>query len=225
MKTVEHRAVLDVRDLGRRAYRPVLSLQEELAVRRRAGRIGDTLILVEHEPVYTLGRSARAEHLLLTPEACAQRGIDVVPVGRGGDVTYHGPGQLVGYPILDLGRRARAMGWYVGRLEAVLLNVLADFDVRGKRDARNRGVWIGNDKVAAIGVRIARGITMHGFALNVRTDEAPYAGIVPCGLRGAGITSLHRRVPEITLEAVKPRVVQRFRECFGYDTGSEADAG
>jgi lipoate-protein ligase B len=210
------RPPLHVHDLGLRRYGPVLERQEALVAQRRAGAIPDTLLLVEHEPVYTLGRSARAEHILVGEAELARRGIDVVSVGRGGDVTYHGPGQLVGYPILDLGARARGLSWYVTQLEAVLIRTLADFGVTAGRDARNRGVWIGNDKIAAIGVRVARRITLHGFALNVDPDLRYYDAIIPCGVRDAGVTALARCVPGITMDAVKPRLVERFREVFGY---------
>ena len=208
---------LRIIDLGRRPYRPVLDLQKQLVEQRRAGDIPDTLVLVEHEPVYTLGRSAKDEHLLLPREEIERLGIDVVRIGRGGDVTYHGPGQIVGYPILDLGSRERGLSWYITSLEEVLIRTLADFGVEGTRDSRNRGVWVGNDKIAAIGVRVARRVTLHGFALNVRTDLAYYDGIVPCGVRHAGVTSLDRLVPDVEKEAVKGKVVERFKEVFGYD--------
>jgi lipoyl(octanoyl) transferase len=207
---------LHVRELGLRRYRPVLELQRELVEQRRAGTVPDTLLLVEHEPVYTLGRSAKAEHLLLGEAERARRGIEAVAVGRGGDVTYHGPGQLVGYPILDLGARERGLSWYVTQLEEVLIRTLADFGVAAGRDARNRGVWIGNAKIAAIGVRVTRRVTMHGFALNVNPDLREYDGIVPCGVRDADVTALERCVPGITVHDVKPCLVNRFADVFGY---------
>ena len=184
--------------------------------RRRDGEIADTLLLVEHEPVYTLGRSAKDEHLLLSEAEMTRRGIDVVRIGRGGDVTFHGPGQLVGYPIIDLGSRERGLSWYVTQLEEVLIRAVSDFGVTAGRDVRNRGVWVGNDKIAAIGVRVARRITMHGFALNVAPDLRYYSGIVPCGVRDVGVTSLERHAKGVTMAAVKTRVVARFAEVFGY---------
>jgi lipoate-protein ligase B len=194
----------------------VLDLQEELANRRRSGEIGDTLILVEHEPVYTLGRGAKDEHLLMPEAERIRRGIAAVRIGRGGDVTYHGPGQLVGYPIIDLGSRERGLSWYVTQLEETLIRAIADFGVTAGRDARNRGVWVGNDKIAAIGVRVARRVTTHGFALNVATDLCYYAGIVPCGIRDAGVTSLEKHAAGVAMDAVKARVVARFAEVFEY---------
>lgn len=206
---------LDILDLGRRAYRPVLEMQERLVEERREGRIPDTLILVEHEPVYTLGRNADEKHIVASPEELSRLGIDVVKTGRGGDVTYHGPGQLVGYPILDLGARGEGAVWYVGALEELLIRVLADFGVQAGRDPVNRGVWVGARKIAAIGVRISRRITMHGFALNVCTDLSQYRGIIPCGLTGRGVTSLNLLAKGVTIPAVKTSVVERFKQIFG----------
>jgi lipoyl(octanoyl) transferase len=210
----------DILDLGRRAYRPVLELQERLVEDRRAGRIPDTLILVEHEPVYTLGRNADERHIVAPAEELQRLGIDVVKTGRGGDVTYHGPGQLVGYPILDLGARGEGAVWYVGALEELLICVLADFGVRAGRDPINRGVWVGAQKIAAIGVRISRRITMHGFALNVCTDLTHYRGIIPCGLADRGVTSLNLFVKGVSIPDVKRSVVEHFRKMFGEDTPS-----
>jgi non-canonical purine NTP pyrophosphatase (RdgB/HAM1 family)/lipoate-protein ligase B len=203
---------LDVIDLGRMAYGPALRLQASMAAARRAGTAEDTLLLVEHEPVYTLGRQADEAHLLWSEAQRARRGIEVHHAGRGGDVTYHGPGQVVGYPILALGPRSRHAAWYVGVLEQVLVRTLARFGVAARGDARNRGVWIGAEKIGAIGVRIARGVTMHGFALNVAVDLSFFEGIVPCGIRGKGVTSLDRLVPGITPGQVKPVLVEAFRQ-------------
>jgi lipoyl(octanoyl) transferase len=208
-------AATSVLDLGRRAYRPCLALQEETVARRQRGEIPDTLLLVEHDPVYTLGRSGKEENVLLQADELARLGIEVIRTGRGGDVTYHGPGQIVGYPIVDLAARGAGVLWYVRALEDILVRTLSDFGVTAAGDARNRGVWVGREKIAAIGVRVTRHVTLHGFALNVRTDLAPYAGIVPCGIRDRGVTSLHRFVPDVTMEAAKRAVVRRFLEVFG----------
>ena len=153
--------------------------------------------------------------MLLPREELTRRGIEVVRIGRGGDVTYHGPGQLVGYPIIHLGERGKGVLWYVQALEQILVRVMADFGVQADTDRQNRGVWVGDEKIAAIGVRVTRRITMHGFALNVRTDLANYAGIVPCGITDKGVTSLHLLVPDVSMDAVKDVTVQRFREVFG----------
>ncbi|MDI6774330.1 MAG: lipoyl(octanoyl) transferase LipB [Verrucomicrobiota bacterium] len=217
--------VLHVVDLGRRAYRPVLELQERLVEQRGCGVIPDTLLLVEHEPVYTLGRNAKESHVVASPEELARLGIEVVRASRGGDATYHGPGQLVAYPILDLGDRARQIAWYVGNLEEVIIRALGDYGLAGARDRKNRGVWIGDEKIAALGVRIAGHITMHGFALNARANLDHYNGIVPCGIRGKGVTSLDRFVPDVTMADAKEKVMRRFAEVFEYDSTEPRDPG
>lgn len=206
-------APFELLDLGRRDYESTLALQEERVERRKAGG-PDCLILVEHEPVYTLGRNAKPDHILLSPDEMESRGIHTVQTGRGGDVTFHGPGQLVGYPILSLTERGQGVVWYVSQLEALLITTLAAFGIDAGVDSANRGVWVGDEKIAALGVRVTRGVTMHGFALNVRADLAWYSGIVPCGIVGKGVTSMHRRVPDITMEQVKQRVVLEFEKRF-----------
>ena len=206
--------ILHVTDLGRQPYRAALAVQERLVEERKAGRIPDTLLWVEHEPVYTLGRNASPEHVLYNAAERARQGIGLEQTGRGGDVTYHGPGQLVGYPILALGKEARRVVWYVDRLEEVLIRVLSDYGLTGRRDRANRGVWIGSEKIAALGVRIASGVTMHGFALNVRVNLDHYAGIIPCGIRDKGVTSLHRFVPSVSMDDVKRVCALRFAVVF-----------
>jgi len=208
------RSSLNVIDLGRRRYGPVLRLQEQLVAARKDNQISDTLLLVEHEPVYTLGRNADEHHVLLSAEALARSGIELVRTTRGGDVTYHGPGQCVGYPILDLASRHKRVLWYIDALEQVLIRTLADLGIEASTDRINRGVWVGFDKIAAIGVRVTGNVTMHGFALNVRTDLADYGGIVPCGIRGRGVTSVHKWVPDIAMDKVKCIIVSRFCEFF-----------
>ncbi len=208
---------LDIRDLGLQPYRPVLELQKTLVEQRREDAIPDTLILVEHQPVYTLGRNAVAENIVLSPERLEARGIDVVHIGRGGDVTFHGPGQLVGYPITKLAGSGRRVLKYVEGLEQTLIDTLAEYGVSASLDPSNRGVWVGRDKIAAIGVRITRQVTMHGFALNVAVDLSYYGGIVPCGIRDKGVTSLDRLAPGTTVAGVKPRLIEHFRRVMGYD--------
>jgi lipoate-protein ligase B len=177
------------------AYQDAWQLQQRIAERVRGGD-GPTLILLEHPPTYTLGVRGRTEHLLLSQEAFLSRGAEVQRTDRGGDVTFHGPGQLVAYPIIDIRPYGEGPSWYVRTLEAVLIDVLARFGVIGVRSERNPGVWIGNAKIAAIGVRVSRGITTHGFALNVNTDLAYFKHIIPCGLAGAGVTSMRERTGE-----------------------------
>lgn len=216
--------VLKVTDLGGCAgYAEVLALQERLHARRAAGEIPDTLLLLEHRPVYTLGRSASEENILLSEEALREAGIERVVTSRGGDVTYHGPGQLVGYPIVHLGDARLRVLDYVSGLEETLIRAAAAYGVGAGRDPRNRGVWVGNSKLAALGIRVAHQVTMHGFALNVNTRLEDYRGIVACGLRDAGVTSLSRLVGRsLDMEEVKARVAEAFRAVFGYGSESES---
>ena len=210
--------VLSVSDLGRDAgYADVYVQQERLHARRLAGEIPDTLLLLEHRPVYTLGRSAEEGHVLYSEEALRLAGIERVVTSRGGDVTYHGPGQLVGYPIIHLAEAGLRVLEFVSGLEDVLIRAVGSFGILAGRDARNRGVWVGNDKLAALGIRVAHQVTMHGFALNVNTRLEDYRGIVACGLRDAGVTSLSRLLGyPVGMDEVKARVEHAFREVFGY---------
>jgi lipoyl(octanoyl) transferase len=207
---------LDVRRLGVMAYGEALALQREIVEERRAGRVGDVLLLVEHPHVITLGvrRDGGRPHIRASPEALGALGMDVYETGRGGDVTYHGPGQLVAYPIIDLSPDRRDVHRYVRDLEEVLLRVAADAGVPARRVAGMTGVWTGSDKLASIGVRISRWITSHGFALNVTTDLAYFDLIVPCGIADRGVTSLARLGCALELEQVADLVVARFAEVF-----------
>ena len=175
---------------GLTPYAEGLCLQRNLHADRCAGKIGDTILFVEHAPVYTLGRSAVASHLLWTRETLRERGVEVVETDRGGDITFHGPGQVVAYPVVSLRERGLGVRDYIARLEDAVIETLAGFGLDAGRDARNRGVWIGNAKICAIGIRVSRGVTMHGLALNVNTDLSFFAGIVPCGLADADVTSM-----------------------------------
>ena len=208
---------LAVRRLGRLPYTEALALQRSLVEDRRAGRIPDTLLLVEHPHVLTLGvrGDGGRSHILATDEALAARGIEVHETGRGGDITYHGPGQLVGYPIIDLNPDRRDVHRYVRDLETVLIRTAADYGITAGRIDGLTGVWVGNEKLAAIGVRIARWITSHGFALNVTTDLDLFDLIVPCGIAGRGVTSLGRLLdrPVETAE-VENRIIEHFAIVF-----------
>ncbi len=208
---------LQILDFGRLAFEPAFERQERLVRARQDGDADDTLILVEHDPVYTLGRNADPANVLLPAKQRAERGIRLLRTTRGGQVTYHGPGQLVGYPVLKLAPDAgHGVLWYVSQLEKVLIAVLARFGLEGRTDPVNRGVWIGDAKVAALGVRVSRQVTMHGFALNVNVDLRGYEGIVPCGIRGRGVASLHLFLPGITVSDVKPVLIGEFSGIFGY---------
>ena len=208
---------LHVVDCGVQAYRTALEMQEQAAGRRRAGYCGDTLFLLEHPPVYTLGRNALRAHVLADEESLARDGIGLETTTRGGDVAYHGPGQLVVYPILDLGPALRRVVWYVHGLEEVVIRILAEYGLEAERDKRHRGVWLGRKKIAAVGVKVATGIASHGFALNVAVNLDHYSGIVPCGIQGRGVASLHEHVRDASVAEVKRRVPAHFSAVFGYD--------
>jgi lipoyl(octanoyl) transferase len=207
---------LDVRRLGVVAYEDALARQRELVERRKRGETSDVLLLVEHPHVITLGVKGDGgrSHILAPPDALAARGVSVHETGRGGDVTYHGPGQIVGYPIVDLKPDRCDVHRYVRDLEEVLIRTAADFGVAGARIPGCTGVWVGNEKLAAIGVRISRWVTSHGFALNVDTDLAFFDLIVPCGLPDRGVTSMARLGVRAGRAAVEDRLVSRFCEVF-----------
>lgn len=171
-------------------YSTGLLIQSAIHSERVAGKRDDTLIALEHRAVYSLGRSASPEHLLWNAERRAHEGIEVVETDRGGDITYHGPGQLVVYPIVKLTDRGLGVRDYVTLLEEAVIRTLSSFGISAGRDDRNRGVWVGNAKICAIGIRVSRQTTLHGLALNVNTNLAHFAGIVPCGLADADVTSM-----------------------------------
>lgn len=182
-----------VTDLGRRPYAEVLELQRDLCRRRMAGELqDDILLLVEHDPVVTLGRGTRATSLPLPAEEIRRRGVDVFEVERGGDVTYHGPGQLVGYPIIDLNRHRPDLHWYLRELEGGLIDALADLEIPAERRAGLTGVWTRGRKIASIGIHVKQWVTFHGFALNVVNDLANFGLIVPCGIENVVMTSVAR---------------------------------
>jgi lipoyl(octanoyl) transferase len=208
---------IEIRRLGVVAYGDALALQRALVEERRAGRIGDQLLLLEHPHVLTIGvrGDGGRGHILATDEALAARGIDVLETGRGGDVTYHGPGQLVGYPIVDLKPDRQDVHRYVRDLEEALIRTAGDFGVEAERVPGLTGVWVGREKLAAIGVRIARWVTSHGFALNVSTDLEQFKLIVPCGIADRGVTSLERLLGRrVEMREVESRVAARFGEVF-----------
>ena len=176
--------------LGTIDYAEAHRLQKELQAKRIAGEIADTVILLEHPPVLTMGRSAKETHVLAAPEVLEASGISVHEVGRGGDVTYHGPGQLVVYPIIDLNPDRRDVRKYMWSLEEAMIRTCADFGLSATRVEGLNGTWIGERKVGAVGVRISRWVTMHGLALNANTDLAHFDMIVPCGIQDKGVTSL-----------------------------------
>jgi len=205
---------MEVRRLGLVPYPEAWALQNRLADARRAGLAPDTLILLEHPHTYTIGRSGTRDHVFLTDSELAVRGITCLDVDRGGDVTYHGPGQLVGYPIFDLGPQPD-VGRYLRNLEDCLIETLADFGIAAGRLSGYTGVWIGDRKIAAIGVKVSQGVTTHGFALNVSTDLSLFTHILPCGIPDKGVTSMALevgRAPAMT--EVEARVMAHFSNRF-----------
>jgi len=201
--------------LGRVDYAEATAIQEECARLVKAGG-EEQLLLIEHPPVITLGRNARGEDVLSGEEALRERGVSIAHTNRGGQVTYHGPGQLVGYPILDLSPDRRDVERYLRDLEEVLIRTLVRFDVRASRIAGLTGVWVGHDKIASIGVHLSRWVTTHGFALNVSTDLEPFSLIVPCGLRACAVTSVERLIGRtLPLEEVAAALVGEFACVFG----------
>jgi lipoyl(octanoyl) transferase len=208
---------IEIRQLGVVPYSAALALQRTLVEERRANGVGDLLLLVEHPHVLTLGvrGDGGRSHILATDEALAARGIEVFETGRGGDITYHGPGQLVGYPIVDLKPDRQDVHRYVRDLEEVLIRTASDYGIDAGRVPGLTGVWVGREKLAAIGVRIARWVTSHGFALNVSTDLDHFNLIVPCGIADRGVTSLERLLGRrVEIGDVAARVASRFGEVF-----------
>ncbi len=210
--------ICQVERLGLVDYAEGLELQKRLVAQRKAHATSDTLLLLEHPHVYTLGRNARRENLLVTPEFLRKIEAQVIETDRGGDITYHGPGQLVGYPIFDLTQHRRDVAWYMRSLEEVFIRVTGDFGVQAARIAGLTGVWVGDEKILALGVHITRWITSHGFAFNVNTDLRYFEWIIPCGLREKGVTSLKKLLGRsIGMEEVIDRVTERFGEVFGME--------
>ena len=212
---------MDVKRLGRIEYQDALDLQQTLVEQRKRGEIGDQLLLLEHPDVITLGVKTRHDrsHVLETEASLAAKGVALFETGRGGDVTYHGPGQLVGYPILDLKPERCDVHRYVRDLEDALIRAAAEFGISAGRVPGLTGIWVGpdgrEDKLAAIGVRISRWVTSHGFALNVNTDLSRFGLIVPCGIVGRGVTSMQRLLGrEVPMAEVEAAVVRAFQAVF-----------
>lgn len=207
--------VCEARWLGQVTYSDGLRLQEQAVERIRAGAVTEQLLLLEHPHVFTLGRGADGSNILVSREQLQSHSIEVHETGRGGDVTYHGPGQLVGYPIINLKPDRCDVHRYVRDIEEVLIRTIAGFGVAGERIKGLTGVWVGNEKIAAIGVRIARWITSHGFALNVNTDLSYFQMIVPCGITDKGVTSLSRILGrQVEMQEVARAATHHFGEVF-----------
>jgi lipoyl(octanoyl) transferase len=218
--------ICEVQQLGRVDYSEALQLQRRNVALRKAGAIPDTLLLLEHPHVYTFGRNAKKEHLLVSGQFLTKIGAEVFETDRGGDITYHGPGQLVGYPILDLARHRRDIAWYMRSLEEVFIGVAAGFSIRAGRLNGVTGVWVGDEKLVAMGVHISRWVTSHGFAFNVNTDLRYFEHIVPCGQHGKGVTSLEKLLGQnVEIEAVAKRVIENFGRVFGLEMVNSGNRG
>jgi lipoyl(octanoyl) transferase len=209
-------------DLGVIAYGRAFELQRRLVEARKAGSVPDVLLLCEHPHVVTLGRNGHRENLRASERLLGQMGVEFHPTDRGGDITYHGPGQVVGYPILHVGEIRRDVVWYVRQLEEILIRASADFGVAARREPGLTGVWVdrsegGPEKLAAIGVHFSRWVSSHGFAYNVCTDLRYFDLIVPCGIRDKGVTSLERLLARpVDPKEFRPQLLRRFAEVFGF---------
>ncbi len=214
---------LAVRSLGSVPYAEALELQRRLADERIAGRIADTLLLLEHPPVITMGRGAKQSSMPIDADALRRRGIEVFDIERGGDVTYHGPGQLVGYPIIDLNQHKPDLHWYLRTLEDALIAALATFGIVAGRNPGYTGVWTAGRKIASIGIHVRQWVTWHGFALNVTTDLSPFQLIVPCGIPDVVMTSVQNETSGDSgtatglMAAAGEATVTALAVAFGYD--------
>ncbi len=205
-------------DLGRTKYADAWELQKKIFSARLERRIGDVLLLTEHEPVFTLGKGADENHLLAKESELSDKKIDMFWIDRGGDVTFHGPGQIVGYPIIDLSLHYNDIHRYLRDLEQTIIDVLGIYGITGEREKEFTGVWVKHDKIAAFGVKVSKWITMHGFALNVGTDLSFFDRIIPCGIFHKGVTSLHKIVGKpITIEEVQHHIVYHFAKIFSFE--------
>ncbi|MFN0159187.1 MAG: lipoyl(octanoyl) transferase LipB [Bacteroidota bacterium] len=213
---------VQVCSLGRTEYKECWDLQRHLYGLRLANEIPDTFLLTEHDHVYTIGKSGDDNHLLATANELYSKGVPVFHNDRGGDITYHGPGQLVGYPILRLEDYYLDLHRYLRDLEEVIIRTLCEFGVHGKRVPEYTGVWVGNEKICAIGVKASRWVTMHGFALNVSTDLSYFDRIIPCGIFEKGVTSLETVLDKkVEMDEVIPPLVHHFADVFGVQTVEE----
>ena len=215
----------NVIDLGLIGYVQAWELQKRVVAARKADAIGDVLLFCEHPHAITLGRNGNRANLLASESVLRQKGVAYFESSRGGDITYHGPGQIVGYPVLDLGAIKRDVVWYVRMLEEVMIRAAADFGVAAGREAGKTGVWVGQgaaaEKLAAIGIHVSRWVTSHGFAFNVATDLRYFDLIVPCGILKRKATSLEKLLGrQVQLKDVRSRLAQHFGDVFGRETGN-----
>jgi lipoate-protein ligase B len=210
--------------LGTVSYQEAWDLQRTIHLMRTSGAIEDTLLLLEHPHTYTLGKTADRTNLIGSEEYLEKNGISVFEIDRGGDITYHGPGQIVGYPIIDLNKWKPDTHLYLRNLEEVIIKVLAEYGIESGRKPEYTGVWVGESKIAAIGIRVSRWVTMHGFAFNINTDLELFNGIIPCGIKDKEVTSLSRLLKrEINIDEVKQKLRDQFVLHFDYTTLKEID--
>lgn len=211
-------------NLGTVSYQEAWDLQRTIHMMRISGAIGDTLLLLEHPHTYTLGKTADRTNLIGSEEYLEKNGISVFEIDRGGDITYHGPGQIVGYPIIDLNKWKPDTHLYLRNLEEVIIKVLAEYGIESGRKPEYTGVWVGESKIAAIGIKISRWVTMHGFAFNINTDLELFNGIIPCGIKDKEVTSLSRLLKrEVNIDEVKQKLRDQFVLHFDYSTLKEID--
>ena len=204
-----------VYDLGLVDYHKGLLLQERLLDSRKSGAIPDVLLLFQHPSVFTMGRSGIVENIIVSEETLVKEGIPVFHTNRGGDITYHGPGQLVAYPILNLREDGLTVHQYVWDLEEIVIRTLADFGIGGQRVSGRRGVWVGRQKICALGLRISREVSMHGFALNVNTNLKYFTYIIPCGITGVSITSVSKLLGhEVEIGEIQENLLRHFSQVF-----------
>jgi lipoate-protein ligase B len=204
-------------DLGLIDYKEAWDLQKIVFNQRVNGDIPDTLFLLEHPHTYTLGKVAHKNNLIGSDDFLKKNNISVFDIDRGGDITYHGPGQIVGYPIINLEDWKKDTHKYLRALEEVIMKTCVDYGLNPSRDSKYTGVWIGEKKIAAIGIKVSRWVTMHGFAFNIKTDLNMFKGIIPCGINDKDVTSLKNELgKEITLDEVKKSLLKNFKEIFDY---------
>ncbi|RLB18842.1 MAG: octanoyltransferase [Deltaproteobacteria bacterium] len=209
-----------IAELGTQPYRPVLDLQHRLVEELQKGELEtDTVLLLEHEPVFTLGHNGGRENLTVSEKVLKQKGIEVVETERGGNITYHGPGQIIAYPIIRMNRLALGIPEYVEGLEEVMLRTSSDWGVRAERNSLNHGIWVGRRKLGSVGIAIRRGISFHGIALNVNLSLEPFCWINPCGLSGVAMTSLEEEgAQNVDVALVREGIVRHLAAVFGIRT-------
>ena len=216
MPTANEHSTFEVIDLRRQTYQDAYEVQMDMVQEIIQGNRSHTLLLVEHDPVLTLGANFHAENLLFPVDWYKQQNIDVVKTDRGGDVTYHGPGQLVAYPLFDLNHLGKDLHKWMRNLEETVIHALSERGLEGERLPVNSGVWVNDRKICAIGIKIRKWVSMHGIALNCNIDLGPFDTIVPCGIRSHGVTSLSQEMEQnVTVESMKPHLIHGFEAVFG----------